>query len=236
MAARGWRSSHGFCTHPRVTLGRVIVAYVEIESKFRIHDEQTFQRLLTIPALGDYALGPVEHVEVLDRYYDTEDAALLRGGYACRLRRERDQTLVTVKGLGGATDGIHRRQEMEVIVSGEADPQTWPSCEARALVLRKVGDRSLSLLFELHQHRSRRRVRRGGREVGLLSLDRVTARACGRTLAWRELEIELDPTGELSDLERLREQLQQTFGLYPEPESKFARVWRWYCEMKGRGR
>jgi inorganic triphosphatase YgiF len=200
----------------------------EVEAKFSVSDAITFDRLLVISELDGYALRPARTAEVVDRYYDTAEAALLRGGYACRLRREGGQIMATVKGLGGAADGIHRRQELEVAVSGEVDPRAWPESPARGLVLSLTEDRPLDLLFELRQTRHRRQVSDGSRPVGLLSLDRVEVATGDETLAWRELEIELEEEGRTTDLQTLSIVLQTTFGLYPEPESKFTRALRWH--------
>jgi len=200
----------------------------EVEAKFSIPDTATFDRLLAIPGLGDYMLGPAHVAEVVDRYYDTAEAALLRGGYACRLRCEGCQLLATVKGLGRTADGIHHRQELEVAVSGEVNPQTWPESPARELVLSLTEGHRLYLLFELRQARSRRRVSEGKRVVGLLSLDRVEVVAGDEALTWQELEIELEGQGRPTDLQTLSLVLQTTFGLHPELESKFARALRWH--------
>lgn len=206
---------------------------IEIEGKFQIPDADTFQRLLSVSRLGEYSCDDPEHIQVLDRYYDTEDLSLLRDGYACRLRSEGDRTLVTIKGLGEVVDGVHRRQELEEVISGDVDPRTWPAGPARELVLRRIGERPLIPLVELHQARARRRIHRAGHAVGILSLDRTMARSAGHTLTWWELEIELHREDDLADLKRLSQILQSLFALRPEAESKFLRAWRWARSLRG---
>jgi hypothetical protein len=51
----------------------------EVEAKFSVSDAITFDRLLVISELDGYALRPARTAEVVDRYYDTAEAALLRG-------------------------------------------------------------------------------------------------------------------------------------------------------------
>ena len=199
---------------------------LEIEVKLAIPDQGTFNRLLVVSALGAYVLGPPQIVSVVDYFYDTADMAMLNGGYACRLRREGDQVIATVKGAGSATDSLHKRQELEATALAGVDPSTWPEGPARALALALTRGRPLKLLFELRQRRHRRAVQQGTRSIGQLSLDEVLVAMGERTLEWLELEIELTE-GEISDLLGLRELLQRTFGLHPQLESKFARALEW---------
>lgn len=203
---------------------------LEIEVKLTIPDKATFNRLLAIPMLGAYVLGPVQAVSVVDRFYDTADMAMLSGGYACRLRREGDRVVVTMKRMGSTTDGIHRREELEVAMPKGADPSAWPESQARALALELSRGRPLEMLFELYQRRHRRAVRQALRSVGQLSLDEVVAVLGERTLSWLELEIELTG-GEVSDLLTLSDLLQRAFGLCPQPKSKFARALEWRREV-----
>ncbi|MCS7219998.1 MAG: CYTH domain-containing protein [Anaerolineae bacterium] len=199
---------------------------LEIEAKLTIPDQATFNRLLAIPALGAYMLGPVQMTSVVDCFYDTVDMAMLYRGYACRLRHEGSRVIAAMKEVGRAADGIHRREELEVATPEGADPSTWPESQARALALALTRGRPLITLFELHQRRHRRAVRQALRSVGQLSLDEVAVFLEERTLSWLELEIELTG-GEVSDLLTLSDLLQQAFGLCPQPKSKFARALEW---------
>lgn len=208
--------------------GQVSSKVLEIEAKFRVPDAVTFRRLLALSGLDDYLFGPVEVAETVDRYYDTADMALLRGGYACRLRQERGRIIATVKGLGEAEGSLHQRQELETLLQEMCEPRDWPEGAAKTLVLSLIGDRPLSLLFELRQVRHHREVREGARIVGWLSLDQVRLADADRSLSWWELEIELSGQGAISDLRSLEDALVKRFGLSPEPRSKFARALQWH--------
>ena len=59
---------------------------MEIEAKYSIPDEQTFQRLQETPTLAGFDLGPMTSADLHDTYLDTPDRAILAGGCACRLR------------------------------------------------------------------------------------------------------------------------------------------------------
>ncbi len=205
---------------------------MEVELKYSFGSEQAFQQLLEATALGGFRLEPVEALEVHDRYLDTEDTALLKAGYACRLRREHDcslrheggRCLATIKGLGGAKGAYHRRIEHEVELPELLLPQDWPSCPARDLALSLSGERPLLPLFDLRQERHRRCLYDGDRLAAELSLDQV--QFCdGQEVkaSWLELEAELPPDGDSQDLDRLAAALDNREGLTPQPKSKFER-------------
>ena len=76
---------------------------MEIEAKFAVPDDPTFERLMSLESLGDYTLVPAGEQHTTDRYLDTESRDLLQSGHACRRRALAGggPELVTVKGLGG---------------------------------------------------------------------------------------------------------------------------------------
>jgi CHAD domain-containing protein len=205
---------------------------LEVELKYSLCSEQAFQQLLDTRVLGSFRLEPVATLEVYDRYLDTKDQALLKAGYACRLRREHDSSLrredsrylATVKGLGDATGAFHRRVEHEVALPEPLLPPDWPPGRARDLVLGLCGEYPLLPLFDATQRRHRRYVYAQDRAVAMLSLDRVQFSADqevrGSAL---ELEAELLPAGRLQDLDHLAAELDGHEGLVPQPQSKFAR-------------
>ena len=112
---------------------------MEIEAKFSVPDDETFQRLLELPALAGFDLGETSVEELIDRYLDTDGRAIQTAGYACRLRRQADGYVATLKGLGGAAGAVHRRIEHEVDLSKPLYPQDWPPSAARNLALRLCG-------------------------------------------------------------------------------------------------
>jgi CHAD domain-containing protein len=196
---------------------------LEVEAKFSIPDERTFQRLLETTSLAGFGLEEPTVTDLHDRYLDTAAGAFLAGGYACRLRRQNGQTIATLKGLGGASGAVHRRVEHEVDLPGPLPPQHWPASPARQLALRLGGEDPLVSLFEIRQSRHRRRLYDGPRAVAELNLDRVRL-PLGDVVASTtlELEAELLPDGDEEDLERLAVELER-WGLVAESRSKFER-------------
>jgi CHAD domain-containing protein/transposase len=205
---------------------------MEIEAKFTIPDEETFRRLQAAGDLAGFALSAGRVKRVRDTYVDTVERTILAAGYACRWR-EREQAegvLLTLKGLGGAEGGVHRREELEALLPGVSPPAEWPVSPVRERVLQLIGDSSLALLFDLEQTRTVRLVSWGERPVAELSLDDVhlatrigTIRAGGKQ-AYFELEVELSPQGAEEDLAAIVTCLRDEWELAPEPQSKFERA------------
>jgi CHAD domain-containing protein len=197
---------------------------LELEAKFSVPDEQTFQQLLATSSLGAFHLGERSLVRVQDRYLDTPEGALRQQGYALRLRRENGRHIASVKGLGDATGAVHRREEYEVDLPGVLPPKDWPPSPARKLILKLAQDRPLVPLFILEQERHRRDVHSQERPVAELSLDRVgVCRDDTVAATYLELEVEVLADGQRRDLEEISAELQKRVGVAPQPESKFER-------------
>ncbi len=198
---------------------------MEVEAKFSIPDESAFQCLLEATSLGEFDLHEVSAAELHDTYLDTENGAVHAAGYAYRLRRRGQGYLATLKGLGGAEGGIHRRVEQEVELAAPLSPQDWPPSAARDLVLQLSGGEPLHALFTIEQTRLSRLVSKGGCSLAELSLDRVSV-CQGDAVAgeYLELEVELLPEGTERDLTDLAAALLGKWGLAPEPRSKYERA------------
>jgi inorganic triphosphatase YgiF len=210
---------------------------MEIEAKFRVDDEQTFQQLLELSSLGPFQL--VAEPEAEDQrnvYFDTADRRLRAGQYGLRVRDLGDRRIATLKGAAQARDGIYERDEWEVEIGDDDRPSAWPASEAR--------DRTLALLagaepLPILTIRTRRRhviASRGGTRTAELSLDEGAIDAAGRAAAFRELEIELLKTGMRADLDELVGLLRARFTLVPEDRSKLARGQALLDESEGANR
>ncbi len=206
---------------------------MEIEAKFSLPDRATFDRLYQLKRLAGYRVAAAGIKRVRDCYLDTEDRAILQAGYACRVRREPaggEAFIATLKSLGGADagTGIHQRAEYEVPVTA-VDPTRWPESPARDLALQLSGGRQLRELFCLSQERYICLLfddtQEGARRVAELSLDVVTpaVQGEGEPCPYYELELELLDQGTEPDLYVLAVDLQEVWGLRPEPRSKFER-------------
>ncbi len=198
---------------------------MEIEAKFAIPNRDVYRQLVRLRAAAGYDLIPVGSVQVTDEYFDTADARLLAAGYTCRLRAEDSVFVATLKGLGGVTGVVHRRDEQEVRLPARlSDPALWPESAARTLAQELTGAAVLQPLFQLRQQRTRADVMAGSRRAAQLSLDAVRAAVGQRPALYYELEIELTPDGTEADLAALASALADAWQLTPEPRSKFARA------------
>lgn len=198
---------------------------VERELKYGI-DREAAETLLRRRRLGPFSLGPAVVVNVTDRYFDTPDMRLLSRRYACRLRIQDGRAMATLKGMGGVTDGLHEREEIEIALAEPLDPARWPD-PLRTQIVRLADGEPIRSLFDLAQIRRQRSVRMAGVTVAVMTVDDVTVRAAHHTWRWQELEVELAPDGTLQDLHALRALLQDVPGLRAAEESKFERVLRW---------
>ena len=197
---------------------------MEVEAKFNIPDEGTFQQLLDATSLAGFTLVEPVLLDLHDRYLDTQAGAILSGGYACRIRRQDGITLATIKGLGTVSGAIHHRMEHEVTLPQPLPPQQWPPGVARDIALRLSDNETLVPLFEASQARYRRHLCDRERIVAELNLDRVRLHRGSETGAsYLELEIELLPGGSEEILAQLAEELQTQWGLLPQNQSKFER-------------
>ncbi len=196
---------------------------LEIEAKFRVPDDETFERLEETVELGSFAVSPGRLVDLDDRYLDTDDYRVLSAGYFCRRRESQDGIVMTFKGLSDGDGAVHRREEVSVELEVDGPPPSWPDGPARELALRLAGDRPLETLFGLRQQRLERAVARGGRTVAELALDRVTIDTQRGSRSFLESEIELRPGGTERDLDELIAVVRARWGLEPVAQSKFAR-------------
>ena len=87
---------------------------MEIEAKLLVPDPVTADRIRSAQAWGSgYELLPGVTIAVVDTYLDTDSMALHAAGYACRRRTVEGVIVMTLKALGGASQAIHRREELE---------------------------------------------------------------------------------------------------------------------------
>lgn len=175
----------------------------EVELKYRVRDAEALRELLGSDDLGGLRAGTWHTVEVEDRYIDTEARDLAQAGFAARLRRTPDGTVISVKsresaasaepgGNNGAGDGaLHRRAEHEAPATPALDPRAWPASPARALVTRLTDGRPLLERFTIAQRRQERELR-GPQGRAVLSLDEVEFLRDGSVLGRvTGLEVEL---------------------------------------------
>ncbi|HEX5465106.1 MAG TPA: CHAD domain-containing protein [Candidatus Limnocylindrales bacterium] len=206
---------------------------LEVELKYAVRDRAALEAALSGERLGGLVVGPWRTVEMLDRHLDTAGAAVRRRGFAARLRRTGQETIISLKGAAledvaprqarDAADGgaLHRRAEIEGPASEALDPTAWPASEARDRLLAMIGDAPLRVRFTLRQTRHERELR-GIDGWALLSLDEVSVDADGHHLGDLEmLEVEAKG-GQDSILEPVARELADCHAVTPEPRTKAA--------------
>jgi CHAD domain-containing protein len=199
---------------------------MEIEAKYAILDEETGATLKKRRHLADLKLSPGKHLGLIDTYYDTPEGAIRTAGLACRRREVDDRAVLSLKGLGSAEAGIHRREEIEIDAPDPFDlcPQTWPEGPFRDRVLAIVGDRELVPLFTIEQDRLARNMHKPkGPILAELAVDTGRVVSGKDTLDLSELEIELQADATPEILTRLLKALETLPGLVLQPTSKFER-------------
>jgi CHAD domain-containing protein len=202
---------------------------LEVELKFAIRDAAALERLLDADRVGGLVAGPWRVVDLVDRYLDTADGALSRGGYAARLRTTGGATSIELKTLADAValapaptgSDVRRRLELSGPADPMAGPADWPDSEARTQLLALTGDAPVTERFALRQRR-RERDLRGTEGWAVLSVDDVTVlheeAELGRFAA---LEVELKGGHErvLYDFAKV---LEESGAVGPAPTSKLA--------------
>ena len=199
---------------------------MEIEAKFVVPDEATFDRLRHLEALGPYTLRDTRAKHTHDRYLDTEDRSFYKRDLYVRLRQlSGGGLLLTIKGLGlGVREGsIHTRDEYETQVPG-LDVASWPEGDVRRIVEQTAQGKPLHDLVTLDQTRTVSNLYQGDRAAAELSVDSVTFHTAAEPVRAYELEVELLPQGQLSDLRELSRLLTEEYRLLPQPLSKFERA------------
>lgn len=196
---------------------------MEIEAKFSIADQATFQRLVQVERLAGFFLSPARLKQIHDQYLDTAEGAFLRSGYTCRVRLASDGgRLLTLKALAPTQGLLHVRQELEVALPPLAglEMAAWPASDAAALAQEIGRGQPLRLLFDLRQERHQRLAAAGGPPLVELSIDHVHFSAAAQADC-RGVELELLPAGDLAAVQAMAAELETRWGLAVQPRSKF---------------
>jgi len=197
---------------------------MEIEAKFAVSDSKTFRRLKSAKRLAGFVLSKGKTKRVRDTYLDSDDRRIFSAGYSYRRRVQARKILITLKALKTGTNGIHKREEFEITLPADLPPTQWRPSPMRKFVLGLTHGKSLVPLFDLLQTRTIRALMRDKRRIAELSLDRVRVLTRDQRPPYFEIECELLPAGNESDLAAIAKCLKEQWKLRPEPRSKFIRA------------
>jgi inorganic triphosphatase YgiF len=197
---------------------------MEIEAKYRVDDQRTFEDLLSLAALGPFQLTPAPHPEdQRNTYFDTADGRLRAARYGLRVRDLEDRRIATLKGDARVEDGVYERDEWEVAIGDDDRPESWPPSEARDRTLALLAGVPLIQILTIRTLRRHIYASRVGIDIAEISLDEGMISAGGREERFRELEIELIGAATRADLDALVRLLRERYALAPEERSKLAR-------------
>lgn len=208
---------------------------LECEYKWLIPDGDTMAALRDLRALPGWRMDALPPLVITDHYVDTPERALLQHGYACRVRRQGDRQLLSVKSFGDARDGYHVREEVEAPFTGSLEHGV-PDNPAGERIRALVGEVRLQPLFTLVQHRSPRRIWTADRPLAELTIDTVVlTRRDGRECHLAVAELECLPDCDHHALAALQQALTARVHLVPTDESKFHWAMRQIAAMTAEG-
>ncbi len=184
---------------------------VEFEMKYRASAELLDQIQAQLP--GHYTL-----TQMTTSYYDTPDGDLAKLFWTLRHRQEGSIHICTLK--TPALSGGRNEFEWQCEHIADAVPHLSRLSESNALSV--LAQKGLVQTCGARFTRATRLLHAGSTTVEL-ALDRGVLIGGGRELAFAELEVELKE-GFPEECKIIGYLLASTFGLEPEPRSKFARA------------
>jgi inorganic triphosphatase YgiF len=166
---------------------------VEVEWQFDVRDVDAVGRWLACADLGpDWTVTRRAALRLRDVYFDTADWAVARTRHGLRVRTGGGDVEAALKAFGRSRGGAKHRREL---VEPLSDGRLATLLAARGAVGRRVraivGSTRLRRLFSVHTRRGVWDVRRRGRIVAELALDRtrIVARRGTRKLERVEIEV-----------------------------------------------
>ena len=213
---------------------------MEIEYKFGITKNETFEYISTLTKAGNYLITDKSRPLFTDIFYDTPDFLLYSLGYYLRKRYEDGVTQIewTLKRADTSMADVHRRKEYKEKLPPESEPTDISDPDIKKTMMTLAGDTPLIPILTLKQDRFFKTVYKEGltkdnadlslRENVLadLSVDSVSMNFSEQKHVFTELEIEL-VSGTESDLNEfaavLRSLPKLQNALYVNRLSKFER-------------
>lgn len=198
---------------------------VEQEIKLRVTDPEQFATVAATPEIRERTQGEERTVAMDATYIDTAGLALMKAGYAYRVRWEGDHWVATVKRAVADADeqGYHRHQEWEAPVSRpEPDLSVFDDPDLHAGLTAAAGEEPLQALFRV---RVERRVRDLSLEDGCRvewAADRGEILAGDEREPICEVELELE-SGPAEPMQALARHLTDRYPLAPDTRTKYER-------------
>ena len=201
---------------------------METEFKYNLEDTSIFDSIVETAGARNLRLEDVEVIDMHAAYFDTEDFDFRKRGIAYRIRQEDDRCTATIKWDVNVKEGLHRREEFNLVVNDESfalnpNIDIFVSSDAYDVLLAAAGDKPLKPTISMDYQRRQFKVDTG-RSISCISLDEgVIHHIDGHTVPISELEIEWYYGAE-EDFMDLAYRIQSKYGLVSEDRSKLQRA------------
>lgn len=201
---------------------------METEFKYNLEDTSIFDSIVETAGARNLRLEDVEVIDMHAAYFDTEDFDFRKRGIAYRIRQEDDRCTATIKWDVNVKEGLHRREEFNLVVNDERfalnpNIDIFVSSDAYDVLLEAAGDKPLKPTISMDYQRRQFKVDTG-RSISCISLDEgVIHHIDGHTVPISEIEIEWYYGAE-EDFMDLAYRIQSKYGLVSEDRSKLQRA------------
>lgn len=196
---------------------------MEVEARFAIPDQTTYERLRSLDSLEHFVLHNPETIQIDDVYLDTEDRRIARAGYACCLRQQGDRHTVLLRKREIPDPPLHRYERLQAEMPGQLSWPHWPDGQVREELVGLVGDADLEAVLALYRIEECRQVSAGGRRVAELKQDVVRQSVANGQEEFLDLIVRLQEDGTEEELTALIESLRRDFDVLPQPVSRYQR-------------
>lgn len=195
----------------------------EIEYKFSVMETRVPPEEELAYPLGqrDLVLHAPEVRQQHDVYFDTHRRHLRQAGIAFRERTFSGQRFAAIKAAGIAVNGLHRREELELPMSGD----TWPEAICRELTAFTALVR-LKPVLKLDTERIVYRVSRREEPLAEIAFDAVSAQYPGKDSSahFNEVEVEALAGASKEALQAVVDALAEVLTLVPSGVNKLERA------------
>ena len=202
---------------------------METEFKYTVDDLSVFDRIVENAEINKMGLEAVEIIDMHAVYFDTPEMDFRKHGIAYRIREEEDRITATIKWDVTVEDGLHKREEFNLVVNDERfatspDIGLFISSDAYDVLYQAAGDKKLRRTISMDYTRKQFKVDTG-RSISCISLDVGSIEhADGHQVPISELEIEWY-YGNEDDFIALANLIQNKYGLETEDRSKLQRAY-----------
>ena len=201
---------------------------METEFKYSLDDPSVFDEIVKNAGINKMGIEAVETIDMHADYFDTAEGDFRRKGIAYRIRQEDDRCTATIKWDVNVREGLHQREEFNLVVSDERfaenpDIELFISSDAYDVLHDAAGDKPLIATISMDYQRRQFKVDTG-KSISCISVDEgVIHHREGHVVPICELEIEWY-YGDEDDFMRLAEFIQNKYELKAEDRSKLQRA------------